>query len=290
MTNLDEEIKAGIKGRLEEIESQKEKIQRILRENPEFAQEYLAKDKKATIDGFDALGPMLEALNSEIKGVKNHVKSFTGQDVGTACYMLFGKILKNLRACDVLARGGYYQEFMELARSISESLDLTQLFLIEGNGGRNLPKWFEGEIIDNGTARKIIGEDFDKRKEVAMKDIKIDLGDYEKAKVKNHRLLSKFNHSSYAALLDSYDRVNEDLDFDGLAGYHFLKEIGVPQFKLMIEHSFVVLKQFFFSIGDDASFKSAEKRLDSFSDIASPERIAQAKQVIEEFSKKNKGL
>ena len=288
MSIFDDEAKQNIKERLEEIEAQKLQIKQTLQEHPEFGAEFLKGAKEKTLAGFSELEPVLDKLIEQVKKIRQHVASITDRSCNAACYILFGKIVKSLRACNALARDGYYQEFMELARSITESLDLAQLFIIEGDSSPNLETWFDGIIVDNGTARQTIGADFDKHKETTFENIAISLGDYEKAKNENYRTLSKFNHSSFAALLDSYDRVNDDLDFADLAGYHFLQTVGVRQFRLMLEATFVVLRHFLMSIGDDEGFKSVTVCMNSFSDISSPERISQAKQTIEKFSEKRK--
>lgn len=287
MTKFDDKAKESIRVRLEEIAAQKAEIQKTVREHPEFVEKFLERDRAKTITGLDALDPVLSELIAQVKKVRKHVPDITDRTRNAACYILFGKVVKTIRACNALARGGYYQELMELARSVAETQDLIQLFIIEGDGGPNLEKWFDGSIVDNGVARKAIGADFDKYKEKALTEIAIATGDYEKAKVENHRMLSKFNHSSYAALLDSYDRVNDDLDYKDLAGYHFAQTTGILQIKLMIEATFVALRYFYYAIADNEGFEGLTAIMDSLLDISSEERLAQAKAVAEKFSADN---
>jgi len=71
--------------------------------------------------------------------------------------------------------------------------------------------------------------------------------------------------------------MNGDFDFSDTASYNFLRLQGAQQFKHMLEYSYVGLRQYLDYAGDKAGYDAATKFFDSFSDVATPERIEQAK-------------
>ena len=128
------------------------------------------------------------------------------------------KIINTFKAVFVLSRLGFSHEVMELNRSITESNELISLFHLKKEE-KHLSKWFDGEIIDNGISRDAMsslmstGEVLEYLQKNNLDPKTMMSGIY--------RVMSKYNHCSYAAILDSVDVFNEDFDFHQYAGFHF---------------------------------------------------------------------
>jgi len=153
MKNFDNETKESILQRLAEFDAQKKEVLQKRIADPMFTARFLAKAKSDTLAKFKELEPVLEQFIKHVKSLKGSMGSITDRNIHIACYFLLGKITKTLRAALLLAQNGYYHEFMELARSINENVDLILLFVIEGEDGKNLKEWLDGKTISNGIAR-----------------------------------------------------------------------------------------------------------------------------------------
>jgi hypothetical protein len=111
----------------------------------------------------------------------------------------------------------------------------------------HLSKWFQGEIITNGVARKIVNESI-----TESLDNTHGLSPYDLA-THVYRGFSKYTHCSYAALLESIDVFNEDFDWNGYSGAHYaLKHISALESTMT--STLITLKQTYSELKDTESY------------------------------------
>ena len=158
-----------------------------------------------------------------VKQSRKHVPDILARDERAACYWLIGKVANNWRAVFLLAKEGMHYEVMECMRSIHESIWLSSYFII-GNPSE-LAKWFNGEIVNPGKTRKHI--------HTWMNEEAKNLGQSQSMPIEEvlsgmYAVLSRYSHSSYAAMLDCYEAWHDDFDFDRMAAFHYLVTTGLP--------------------------------------------------------------
>ena len=74
-------------------------------------------------------------------------------------------------------------------------------------------------------------------------------------------MLSKFSHVSYLALLEAYDVLRDDFDFDRSAGYHWVRTSSLPYLRTEIHSVIIALKDFYSSIADREAYLGLDKLL-----------------------------
>lgn len=182
---------------------------------------------------------------------RQHVPDLLARDERVACYWLVGKVANNWRAVFILARGGMHYEVMECMRSIEESIWLGCHFVF--GHPDELAKWFEGEIVSPSKTRKRIDAWMNDRARELDLDMPIEetlLGIYSG--------LSRYSHSSYATLLDSYDVWHDEFDFERIAGFHHLRSSGIPYMRGALEGTVNCLILFFQHCGDHKNRAAAD--------------------------------
>lgn len=271
---IERHMREQVQTRLQKLIADENAILKVLADNPDlpiFERE--ANKREATRLGqqfestFDKILPLIKRLRGRIPRI-------TDQTNLTAVYLLLGKVSNTWRAVFSLVKEGCHQEVIELLRSINENLDLVSLFLIEGDNGPSLRKWFDGAIIKNAKARDAIDRFFDeKRGELGLKSIP-----FKKAKDAVYGGLSKYSHGSYAALLDSVNVYDRDFDFDKVAGFHYTLHSSIPFIQTMLTTTIVELKHIYTELNEpemfgalDALYKEinpqlSEKRLNTLID------------------------
>lgn len=198
-------------------------------------------------------------LVRRVKKLKQLIPDITDQTVLCAIYLIYGKVLQTWESIFLLASQGKHFDTMELIRSIGENLDLIHTFHLEEKG-KYLKKWFSGEIVEHGVSRKIGGEFLKKRKIKIVEEN--DLSPQQIAR-DIYRAFSKYTHGSYSAVLDSVDVFNEDFDWNGYAGAHYMIRHKGALENAMVA-TLVALKMTYLSMEDDPSFNEIDKILTDF--------------------------
>lgn len=202
---------------------------------------------------------VLTEIEGMVKDLKKSVNHITDQTLICACYLILGKLINTYKAIFVLARLGHNQEVMELVRSASENNDLAVLFCLDEKQ-TYLPRWFNGDIIQHGSYRELMDSIFVKS------DIPPSIkGRVDHKKLTNtiYRVMSKYTHCSYAALLDSIDVFREDFDFDSYAGFHYVNE-SWHMLSSALGNTIVVLKAVYSVLRDDVGYEKADQLLLQF--------------------------
>lgn len=70
--------------------------------------------------------------------------------------------------------------------------------------------------------------------------------------------LSKYSHVSYGALLESYDVLKADFDFDGSAAFHYVRASSLSYVKGEMTGLIVGLKDFYATVGHLQSYKELD--------------------------------
>jgi hypothetical protein len=207
------------------------------------------REKQANSEVVTAQVQILTELWREVMPYIRRIKTLAGDLLNptrfSACYFLFGKVSNGMEAALILAHEGFHYEVMEIIRSNREAFDLIVLFLREPPDSLLLKKWFEGEIINNAKARAAVEAFF-----VAVArehNIPLLPGGMQSD---IYKVLSRYTHVSFDALLDSYDVHRKDFDFDRVAGYHHVLTSSLPFLGEQISSAFLALKTFYLSIED----------------------------------------
>lgn len=233
---------------------------------PDEVGKFKQNDRKAVIDGLDMLDKKFQILVPFVREIKKHLKEGISERTKfSACFLLYHKVVQGWNAIKLLAEAGYYQESMELFRSIKENCDLANLFIFEIDG-ENLKKWFDGEIIQNRVAR----ENFEKvlnNSKILPKEIKVSA-----VQASVYSGFSNYTHAGYATMLESIDVFRKDFDIEKVASYHRLHEI-LPSFEQFITSFRLSLTTYFIVAGDKEKVNSLRK-LDSVP-VFSPQQIVE---------------
>lgn len=202
-----------------------------------------------------------------IKHLKKFVPSVLEQNKLTAIYFLITKAFFDLEATIKLVDNGFSYQAINIARSANEAIDMVFLF-IEENDGKDLKKWFKGEIIPNEASRKsadkVMNSGIFGNIKFPVYELKKDVYD----------VYSEFTHNGYGAVLDLIDPFHKDLDFNRLTGYHFsLKyfEITIQNIEFNI---LLALKFVFIYLDQKKQIENIDNLLLLFSNLkASPNEV-----------------
>lgn len=255
-----EDLRINHSKRIFQYRSQREKIRAALKLNPKLPDE----QKRAN---FLKIGSQVEIIEKTFEEIspyffklREYVKDPLEQNQLTASYFLFGKVYKSWQATLVLTKDGFHYETMELLRSIQESLDLVFLFIRGEESSVEIKKWFEGSIIQNSTARESIHEALNKDGQSIGASMPI-------AGMKSgmYTGLSNYTHVSYLALLDLYDVLRDDFDFENNAGFHYTATSSLPMAKSIMDGTIIALKAFYLFINDNGAFSELDNILKKFS-------------------------
>ena len=231
--------------RIRGIISQEMMVEEMLRLFPDYPKQEQEENRQIVLHQVPELESFFELIFPHIKNIRSYISKVTDQNRVTACYFLFGKVSQSFRALFLLAREGFSYEVVELCRGIRESLDLIHLFLEEEENAPNLKKWFSGAIIENSIARK--AKDKFINQGLTDNEIKKHIKDMQDHL---YRLLSSYSHISYSALLDSFGVYNRDFDYERIAGFHYMRDSGIPMIRSMLESIIIALKQLYGVIGE----------------------------------------
>jgi len=212
---VDEEIKTLIRERIEKIKNPKASAFFLL--HPDYPETQKEKDRQSIIELLQRIELIHQQIQPYIRTIKNHIKNITERTRICAIYLLFGKVIQTWDTIFLIAKEGRNQEVMELVRSINENLNLISLFILD-NTNNYLNRWFDGEIIENSEAREVIDNFINSENPIFQEELPV----YE-INTYIYRILSKYTHGSYAALLDSVDVFNKDFDFYRFAGFHYTR-------------------------------------------------------------------
>lgn len=243
-----------VRERIQQYKGQRESFDALLEADPGAPERQKEADRQATALELERLEELYGEVLPYVRKVRSFVSDVLDQNRLTAAYFLFGKVSQGLRAIFLLARGGFHYEVMEIVRSGREALDLVALFLREAEDSPLLKKWFEGEIVENKEARAAM-EKLLSRGNQEM-GVALSVGDM---KAGLYGVLSKYAHVSYGALLESYDVHKADFDFDGGAGFHYVRASSLPYVKREMTGGLIVgLKDFYRTAGDLRSYEELD--------------------------------
>ncbi len=190
----------------------------FFRRYPERVKSLNDEKRLSSLQKFSLLDERFQLLVPFIKNTKNHLGSITEKTKLSASFLLFHKTIQAWEAMQVLAKQGFYNQVMELARSTSESMDLANMFILDDTDGIEMTHWFNGETIGNRLAR----ESFEK----VFNDSQVlpDAVPIKKTLAAIYDTMSKYTHSSYGAMLEMIDVFTKDFDFGKSASFHRLDE------------------------------------------------------------------
>ena len=204
-----------------------EKTLRILRKrngykqfvsNIGYPEESKNKDRSEVVSKIRSLTHTTNRAETCLKDFKSlYVDKPWNQDKNTAAYLLIGRSLSSLKSIYILAQEGKYIETIELSRSAQESLDLAFTLTEEGNESQ-LHNWFLGKTISHKHSRKSLDRAVNT---IRPRDDQVPYADL-KAYV--YGIYSKYTHTSYIVLLETIDIFHEDIDFNNVAGFHYLNK------------------------------------------------------------------
>ncbi|MGO9264790.1 MAG: hypothetical protein ACLQBA_07885 [Candidatus Binataceae bacterium] len=181
--------------------------------------------------------------------MKSFVPEITDRTVEAACYLLLSQAVQNVHAILLLAPEGFHHQNVELLRGIREAIDLTVLFMCEGQSGTHLKKWFGGEIISNDVARRALDRFINDARTVSP---------VAETKAGLYAGFSHFCHMSYIGLLESINPFSRDFDISRGAGLHFSSATRLSGATAQLRSMVVALKQFYASHGDRNSFRELD--------------------------------
>lgn len=249
----DEEIKSQILERIKSIENPKAGA--FYQLHPDYPKNQKEIDRIDIICLLRPLELIHQSIMPHIHRLKSLIKSITEKTPICAVYLLLGKIMQAWETIFLIAKKGKNQEVMELSRSINENLDLISLLIFSHDVNDYLDRWFNGEIIENRKAREEIDKFINCQNLVSQESIPI----YE-MDTHIYRILSKYTHGSYAALLDSVDVFNKDFDFNGFAGFNYTKRNFHVLESAMVK-TLLELKTLYLFLKDDDSYKKINDML-----------------------------
>lgn len=238
------------KARIRQLIAQKEEIKRCLALDPDLPLREREQNRRAVLTQISELQGLIHACTPYIQRLRSFVPEITEPTLHAACYLLLCQALQSFQAVLLLAAQGFHYQMSELLRGIREALDLVVLFLCEGQQISNLKKWFDGEIIPNRVGREALDRFINEARIVPFPVKERKAGIYE--------AFSKFNHMSYAALIDSIDVFERDFDTRRVVGFYRANMGTLPSTKAEIRAMIVAMKQLYLSLGD----KTAAKELD----------------------------
>lgn len=272
------EAEQSTRERVEKYKLQSIAARAYLEKNPQAVQSQLDKDKTGVLMEIEKLKNIFNQIKPYIFKIREYVPNMLDQNKVTASYFLFGKIFHNFEAIFTLARDGFHYEAIEIIRSIKESADLIEFFMLNDDSNPELKKWFNGEIITNEKARNAINN-FMREEAVKtglpMLPTGVSAGIYS--------VFSKYTHSSYAALLDSFDVFGQDFDYKKLAGFHYTSATSLPCANDEMRSLIITLKIFYSSVEN----KDVYKELDLIQRKIAPEMYDEVG-IVEKVSKLNK--
>ena len=265
-----------VRERIQQYKGQRESIEAFVEANPDAPERQRKADREAVALELERLEELYGEVLPYVRKIRSFVPEVLDQNRLTAAYFLFGKVSRGLRAIFLLARGGFHHEVLEIVRSGREALDLVALFLGEAEGSPLLEKWFGGEIVENEKARASVEKLIGQETEVALS-----VGDM---KAGIYGTLSKYSHVSYGALLESYDVLKADFDFDGGAGFHYVRAGDLRYVRGEIAGLIIALKAFYMTVGDLQSYE----QLDAILRKRAPEMFdeGQRKKRVDDIRKK----
>lgn len=210
------------------------------------------KDRHIANSYAEILDKKIKEIEPLIRSLRSHIDYIGDPDKFVAAYLLIGKAYTSLKVTTVLAKQGYSFQIVEIVRSSIESLNLAALFFEEGQE-KLLKQWFNGEIIGNREARKVLDIAVNKVSQangggaVPMKEALSDI----------YALYSSYTHSGYAALFDFIDVFREDFDFEQYSQFHYdRKNLN------LIDHLYVNillgLKNYFIRAKDEENLAKIE--------------------------------
>lgn len=239
-----------------------------------------ARMRYATTKAVATIEKILPDIKKLIRSIKTqYIPHIWDQNAITAVYLLVGKSYGNLETIILLAKEGRNTEIIELARSGHESLDLTFLFLEEGQEER-LKRWFEGKIIRSKTAREVLHRVLNSspinKANLPMYDLKTD----------TYGIYSLYTHSSYAALLDAIDVFHEDFDYERISGYNYILEYFQAIINQLVISLLLELKNIFTKYKNFESVDKVDKLLEGLGNYKVSE--AEIKEIFEKYSNQAK--
>lgn len=194
-----------------------------------------------------------------VKKTRSYFDHIADQNCFVASYLLINKAIKSLNGVLDEAKKGNAINVVELSRSGQEALDLVFLFLDE-RGKDDLSKWFQGEIIKNEKARKVMEQAVNGVRqsmgleELSVKEMKSDI----------YKVYSLYTHSAYSAVFDHIDVFHEDFDFANYAGFHYSRKYFHLVENLVVS-ILLALKNVFSLKGDWDNLAQVEQILTGFS-------------------------
>lgn len=257
LMSIDEQIKQLIQERITKLKQGQAKAH--LRMNLLYPEQQKKQDLQKIQTGLSKLVSIHSQVKDRVKKLKNLIPDVTEQTTLCAVYLIYGKVLQTWEAIFLLASKGYSFNIMELIRSMGENLDLIKAFHLDKEQ-QYLKKWFQGEIIEHKVSRGI-EEKF--IKEGRIKSIEESgLSPYDMAK-DIYRVMSKYTHCSYAALLDCVDVFNENFDWNGYAGTHYTLH-NMHALNSVMTANLITLKMTYSELKDFVSYEEVDKILIDF--------------------------
>lgn len=212
-------------------------------------------DRKVANEYADKLQPMINELEVLVKSLRAHIDYIGDPDKYVAAYLLIGKSFTTLKSLNILVKEGFSFQIIELIRSSIESLNLAAYFLEDGTENI-LKRWFNGEIINNNTARQGLNNAVNKmmkklgKQPVPMREALSDI----------YSIYSSYTHSGYSALFDFIDVFKEDFDFDQSAQLHYNRK-NLDLIEHLFTNILLSLKNFFIRKHDEENLTKVEEIL-----------------------------
>jgi hypothetical protein len=213
-----------------------------------------------------------ERIVPYIKKLKGSIPDITEQTEICATYLIYGKVSQTFDAIFLLSIGGFNFEMMELSRSINENLDLIKLFHIEKDH-KNLISWFEGKIIDNKISREAQHEYLLEGNDNVESLASGEINPYELI-TKIYRVISKYTHCSYGALLDSVDVFSHDFDWNKYGGFHYTLD-NMHQIESTMTATIITLKMTYQKLGFHKEFAELTQILNDFAGAMNANTLAE---------------
>ncbi len=259
--------------RVKQYIQQKDVVQTYLLEHPGTIEKERIENERLIKIVVENLKDVHESLKTYVLRVKDHTADVLDQTRFGASYLLFCHVMQTWQAVFLLARNGFHYEVMELLRSISESHDLIFLFMSKGEEGGYLQRWFAGEVIKNAVAREAMHGYVNNRQKIVQGEeiptAHMMSGVYEG--------LSKYTHTSYMALLDSFDVYNHDYDHGRVASTNYLVTSSLPYAGGTMKATIIAFKHFFQEVDDENTFQELDEILRSIAPEMGDEEMVKKK-------------
>lgn len=268
-----QDVKESFKERIEKYRTQRKELRKFLEDHPDEPERKKEFDQHKVGMMIDDLQGFYDEIIPHARYAKKHVPDVLGQDRLSAAYLLIGKSLQGMSASLLLARKGFNYQVMELTRSGRESMDLASKFLASKNDDRDVKNWFAGKVIGNSLSRDSLHEfvnDSGLGDDLPVASMKAGI----------YGGLSNYTHSTYMALLDSYDVFKDDFDFDLQAGLHLVAETAAPYLLTELAGVAITLKHFFIEVGDQSAFDAVDEILTRLTQLL-PGNPSKAKEVVD---------